>query len=211
MKASDILRENVNDLMRQRGWTSNKPLIAESSGRLTNGTLGRIRGDGENTKLSQVEELAAVFGLTPSALLAPRLAASVASPSLQAAVARIAKALANEMPDDIRQDAADLLAKLAHRRGAIRQQAELTALLEAAGAPVKATTQIGGSIDEVAHAMSEQNSDDRLQTPSPRGVAGEDQWDESRFKKSRPRTGQSSGAGVTTSMHTPKPAKEKRR
>lgn len=211
MKASEILKENVNGLMEARGWTSNKPLIAASEGRLSNGTLGRIRGDGENTKLSQVDELAAVFGFTPSNLLAPGLTTSPAVPSLQAAVARIAKALAHEMPDDIRQDAADLLAKLAHRHGAVRHQAELTALLEAAVTPVKVTTQTGGHLGEVAHVMIEQNSDDGLQTPSPRGVEGEDKWDESRFKKSRPRTGKASGAGVTTSMHTPKPAKEKRK
>lgn len=37
--------------------------------------------------------------------------------------------LAEDMPDDIRQDAADLLAKLAHRRGEPRHQQELLTLL----------------------------------------------------------------------------------
>ena len=50
---------------------------------------------------------------------------------LAAALEVVGIALAVELPDDVRQDAADLLAKLAHRRGASRHQAELLALLNA--------------------------------------------------------------------------------
>ncbi len=72
MTASENLRDNVNLLMQGKKWTANKQLIAASDGRLSNGTLGRIRGGkGENTKLSQVEALAEVFEMEPHQLLAP--------------------------------------------------------------------------------------------------------------------------------------------
>lgn len=72
MKARQNLRDNVNALMEERGWKSNAPIIKASDKRLTNGTLGRIRSpQGENAKLSQVEELANVFEVEPHELLAP--------------------------------------------------------------------------------------------------------------------------------------------
>lgn len=61
-------------------------------------------------------------------------AAGPAQPSattLPQALERLGVALAAGLPDDVRQDAADLLAKLAHRRGAERHQGELLALLQA--------------------------------------------------------------------------------
>lgn len=70
-------------------------------------------------------------------------ATPVASPtpepfSLAQALEVIGIALAADMPDDVRQDAADLLEKLAKRRGAARHQEELLALLQAAS-PSKRT------------------------------------------------------------------------
>ena len=156
MNASDILRENVNELMKERGWTSNKPLIAASEKRLTNGTLGRIRGDGENTKLSQVEELAAVFGVTPAAMLAPGLSVSVSAPSLKAAVARLAQALALDMPDEVREDAGEMLGKLAKRRGGTPDLVgQLVSLLATVERSEVIPTQLGGRLD-LDHAMSHQ-------------------------------------------------------
>lgn len=53
-------------------------------------------------------------------------------PGLADALAALGRALAVDMPDDVRQDAADLLAKLAQRRGSERHQAELVTLLQSA-------------------------------------------------------------------------------
>jgi hypothetical protein len=207
MKASKNLRENVNALMRSRDWTSNKPIISASNGRLTNGTLGRIRGTGENTKLSQVEELAQVFGVEPHALLAPDLMPSIAAPTLQAAVARIAKTLAQDMPDDIRQDAADLLAKMALRHGAPRQQEELASLLVA----------VDGHITNRA----EQRDFDQPETlPSPHhgdsvtGTGDENQSSPGgEWKQVKGSFGKKQGgsASATTKGRQPKPRQEKRK
>jgi hypothetical protein len=54
-----------------------------------------------------------------------------APPNLASALESLGLALAADLPDDVRQDAADLLAKLAHRRGAARHQDELLLLLQA--------------------------------------------------------------------------------
>ena len=65
----------------------------------------------------------------PSAAPAP--GPSAIPDSLAQALEVIGIALAAEMPDDVRQDVADLLAKLAHRKGAARHQEELLSLLQA--------------------------------------------------------------------------------
>lgn len=100
---------------------------------------------------------------------------------LEHAMSILGAALALEMPDDIRQDAADLLAKLALRRGAARHQAELVQLLESVNHSVIVTTQArglstktSGAID-LAHAMSPQTPDDGVPIegdtePSQRGT-----------------------------------------
>lgn len=112
MSAIQILRERVAALMRQRGWTSNKALIEASGGRLTNGTLGRIRGDGENCQLSQVDELANVFGVQSWELLKPDgdlQAAPVRSASLGDVVGATSAALRN-VPASRRRHIATLAA-----------------------------------------------------------------------------------------------------
>ncbi len=53
------------------------------------------------------------------------------TPTLADALELLGIELAREMPDDVRQDAADTLAKLALRKGAERHQAELLTLLSA--------------------------------------------------------------------------------
>ncbi len=121
MAAIEILRERVNALMRQRGWTSNRPLIEASGGKLTNGTLGRIRGASENCQLSQVDALAEVFGVQAWELLKADGELHVApakSLSLGAAVSRIAKALSG-VPESRRRTISTLAAsQLAEPTGA---------------------------------------------------------------------------------------------
>lgn len=55
-----------------------------------------------------------------------------APPTLAQALERLGIELARDMPNDVRQDVADTLAKLALRRGAERHQSELLTLLSAA-------------------------------------------------------------------------------
>lgn len=50
-------------------------------------------------------------------------------PTLAEALAVLGEALAAELPDDVREDAADALAKLARRRGAVRDQQQVAQLL----------------------------------------------------------------------------------
>ena len=71
MKLAERLRDKVNSLMAERGWTSNRQAIDASQKRLTNGTLGRIRSQkGENVRLTVLEDLGLTFGIQPSELLA---------------------------------------------------------------------------------------------------------------------------------------------
>jgi len=63
------------------------------------------------------------FTAPPSARQVPQ------PPSLAAALEVLGIELARDMPDDVRQDVADTLAKLAHRRGLKRHQDELQVLL----------------------------------------------------------------------------------
>lgn len=112
MPSIHILRERVAALMRQRGWTSNKPLIDASEGRLTNGTLGRIRSQSENCQLSQVDALADVFGVQPWELLRPEgelQAAPTRTVSLGEAVKQLARSLAG-LPESRRKNIANLAA-----------------------------------------------------------------------------------------------------
>lgn len=76
MSARQILKNNLNWLMSLKGWTSNLQVVAASSERLSNGTLGRVRSEsGENVRLNVIEELAEVFGRAPHELLDPALSA----------------------------------------------------------------------------------------------------------------------------------------
>lgn len=73
------------------------------------------------------EDLPAIQGQPPD----------LPSPGLEQALEVLGMTLALDLPDDVRQDAADLLAKLAHRRGAERHQRELVELLQGEGAASK--------------------------------------------------------------------------
>lgn len=73
MNSREVLRKNVNALIKARGWTSHKPVVVGSEGRITNGTIGRVRdknGAG-NVTLNTVDDLAQFFGKSPSELLSP--------------------------------------------------------------------------------------------------------------------------------------------
>lgn len=71
MNLAERLRDKVNALMAARGWTSNRQLIEASQKRLTNGTLGRLRSqEGENVRLTVLEDLSQAFGVEPWELLA---------------------------------------------------------------------------------------------------------------------------------------------
>lgn len=74
MSLIELVKENVNALIKARQWSSHKPLI--KAGRLTNGTLGRIRKDGENIKLSTLEDLAEGLGVRPIDLISHGASAS---------------------------------------------------------------------------------------------------------------------------------------
>jgi transcriptional regulator with XRE-family HTH domain len=86
-------------------------------------------GEGPRSAADAQQGAQAVQMVAPAAEPAPAAAAGPAS--LAQALEVLGMALAADMPDDVRQDAADLLAKLAHRRGAARHQEELLALLQA--------------------------------------------------------------------------------
>lgn len=51
-------------------------------------------------------------------------------PTLPEALIVLGEFLAQDMPDDVREDAADALAKLARRKGALRDQLQVVQLLE---------------------------------------------------------------------------------
>lgn len=72
MSARENLRDNVDALVKER-WSSHKPAIEASGGRLSNGVLGRIRSpEGENVSLDKLDALAEVFEMQPFELLIPR-------------------------------------------------------------------------------------------------------------------------------------------
>lgn len=68
---------------------------------------------------------------------------------LQEALAVLGAALAQDLPDDVRQDVADLLAKFALRRGALRHQDELAELLRGENLPLSQ-----GEAAYMAHGVS---------------------------------------------------------
>lgn len=78
MKSSDLVRENLNAHIKARGWSNHTPLIRE--GRLTNGTLGRIRKDAENIKLSTLDDLAEALGVRPVDLISQAAGAYMPPP-----------------------------------------------------------------------------------------------------------------------------------
>lgn len=114
-----------------------QPELAERAG-VSPGTIGNLEAEIRKEPRSLLA-IAAALGVHPEWLKdgteprdsgLPVAVASVAEPpGLQFALEVLGIALAREMPNDVRQDAADLLAKLALREGAARHQAELLALL----------------------------------------------------------------------------------
>jgi hypothetical protein len=124
------------------------------------GTVQRIKEGGE-ISLKSMRALADRLGCDVSVLdnVSAGLPADAppprAQPSLTEALSVVGRALAVKMPADIRQDAADLLAKLALREGAQRHQTELVSLLSPFEAMEVVPTQLGGRVD-LDHATSHQ-------------------------------------------------------
>lgn len=146
MGAAEILKQKVNALMAQRGWTSNKPLIDASDRRLSNGTLGRIRSAGTNCTLAHLEELAAVFHVPVHSLLDPTPAPAVtadiavfdASGRLKAVtevkastLGQIANSIADQLthlPDSRREKIAGAFGKLIRSGPDIDEATDIDAL-----------------------------------------------------------------------------------
>jgi hypothetical protein len=76
------------------------------------------------------EWLVASHGIVSAKETARPIGRSYAT-DLQSALEVLGVELARDMPDDVREDVAELLAKLARRRGAQRHQSELLTLLTA--------------------------------------------------------------------------------
>jgi hypothetical protein len=133
---SSVRRENFSRLITRR-FDGSQANIAKalglSSGRITQ-LLDNSNPFGERAARSIEEKLALPRGwLDKDASAQPELLMSdvAAPPSLADALEVLGLALARDMADDVRQDAAELLAKLAQRRGAERHQRELVDLLQA--------------------------------------------------------------------------------
>lgn len=105
MRALEILRGNLDQLMKSKGWRGNKPIVAASNGRLSNGTLGRIRSTEDDCKLSQVEDLAAVFGVSVAELVSPDMNVGNGRLTMSAGSALLAVAKALEDVDAFKRRA----------------------------------------------------------------------------------------------------------
>ena len=136
----EIRRENLARLVSELG--GNKRLaglvgVSESQmNQWVNGAKESSTGKPRGMRLASCHRIEDATGKSRG-WLDQRLDASVAAaaaapaPTLTQALETLGIALAADMPDDVRQDAADLLAKLAQRHGAERHQAELSQLLQA--------------------------------------------------------------------------------
>jgi hypothetical protein len=97
--------------------------------------------------------------------------------SLSAALRVLGSALAHDMPNDIRQDAADLLAKLALRSGLERHQGDLADLLapfavnEYRTTETRGSAQIGGAGVDLDRAMSQRPAEHEPANPQQLGGA----------------------------------------
>jgi hypothetical protein len=112
--------------------------------------------------------------------------------SIEAALRTLGAALSREMDDYTRQDAADLLAKLAMRCGAEAQQSQLVALLGS----VNALALIPSNINEVGHAMSQVSGEHR--PADPQGLGGVSNKGKSWVSSSQPK-------GISNAPRTDQP------
>ena len=71
MKSNNRLRENVRQLMKDRG-IDQRAMEAKSQGRLTQAAISYILSGKNIAKLSTVDELARILKCSPWQLLAPR-------------------------------------------------------------------------------------------------------------------------------------------
>ena len=118
MRAIELLRQNIAALMKARGWTSNKPLISASGGRLTNGTLGRLRGDADDCKLSHIEDLAEVFEVPVARLVSKEQAEEpgagpAAAPAAGAFDVELLAKVLTTLDPDLREEVSSALSDLA--------------------------------------------------------------------------------------------------
>jgi transcriptional regulator with XRE-family HTH domain len=134
------IADRTKEARERLGWT--QPELAKRAG-VAPGTIGNIEA-GTRKNPRELLAIAAALGVNPQWLKSgegPEGASQAAQsiqpaqtmPTLALALERLGMALATEMPEDVRQDVADLLGKLALRNGAERHQRELAELLSAAG------------------------------------------------------------------------------
>jgi transcriptional regulator with XRE-family HTH domain len=139
-------RDRERDALRKLIGTRNKAELARKIGIGTPPVVSQHLSGRRPISLEQGVAYAAEFGITLDAL-SPRLAAlarqaaaliaggeaagKAAIPTLPAALEVLGMELAKDMPDDVRQDLADALAKLAHRKGLHRHQEDVIRLLSA--------------------------------------------------------------------------------
>lgn len=105
MRALEILRGNLDQLMKSRGWRGNKRIVEATAGRLSNGTLGRIRSTEDDCKLSQIEELANVFNVSVADLVSPQAMARSGTATMSAGEVLLAVAKALEGEDTFKRKA----------------------------------------------------------------------------------------------------------
>lgn len=87
MRPRDVLAANLRKLMAAAPKLSRLPLIVEASnGRLSNGTLDRVRRASHATSIDTLEQIAEVFGVEPWQLLVPSLQATPAKEGSREAV-----------------------------------------------------------------------------------------------------------------------------
>lgn len=219
---NEVLAENLRNAMGAEGLTQAKLGQMTGMGQTTvglylrphdrkPGTSGKI----PSGKLSELESLATALGKAPHELLVADAKAGASPPGIGASVARLAHALALEMPDEMREDVGELLAKLAKRKGGTpEQRAQLVSLLRAFERPELVPAQTGGRLD-VAHVVSQSSDDDAPSSLSSEDDSkeGVEEWNK-RFNKStgnlRPKAG--GRTGTTTSQTRPKakPGMEKK-
>lgn len=97
------------------------------------GNAQRLLDESTDVQVSRVLEAAKLLRVSPASLFeraSPPMGEPCPPPSLEQALEVLGIELAKQMPDDVRRDVADALAKLAERRGQERTQAMVAALLQ---------------------------------------------------------------------------------
>ena len=217
---NEVLAENLRRAMGSEGLTQAKLGQMTGMGQTTVGLYLRPHdrkpgksGKTPSGKLSELEALASALGRPPHELLLQDEAAQAPPPSIYAAVARISAVLASDMPDEIREDAGELLEKLARRKGGSpEQRAQLVALLDSV-TPQPLTQAPPIAVDQ---AVSDLPGDHGPSTSDSGGepTEGVDEWD-TRFRKTtgslRPKTGGRTAATTSQTKPKAKPGKEKQK